>query len=129
MLVRPSGEGIVMVWNRYKTWKRYGRLERELPAELEEVVRESMAERPRRWLMPRRDGEPHTNRSFAAHVAYVLERLFDRPATLDTLRHSFVNNARMYELTPRKMEEMARDLRHSVSMMSRYRLNFENLLS
>jgi flavin-binding protein dodecin len=122
LLVRPSG--MVMVWNRYKTSKQYGRIERELPPELEAIVRASLASRPRLWLVHTREGKPHTNRSFAAHVAYVLERLFDRPATLDTVRHSFINAARIFEMTPRQMEEMARSMRHSVSMMSRYRLNF-----
>ena len=136
-LILPGGKGqengngkgqgqALVVWNRYKTWKVYGRVERELPAELEAVVRASLAARPRRWLVEAKDGGPHTNRSFAARAAYVLGRLFGRPATLDTLRHSYVNGAKLFEMTPRQMEAMAKDMRHSPSMLSRYRLRFED---
>lgn len=121
---------IEVVWNRYKTAKTYGRQVRELPEELVEVILASLKRREAEektepiWLLTKRNGQPHTNHSFAVHVSFLLQKLFGRPATLDTIRHSFVNHARIWELTPKQMDALALDLRHSVAMMSRYRLNF-----
>ena len=115
-------------WNRYKTSRTYGRQMRALPEELVKLIEETIRAREKKWewLICKKNGEPHTNHGFAVHVSYLLNKLFDRPATLDTLRHSFVNHSKIWELTPKQMEALALDLRHSVSMMSRYRLNFEN---
>lgn len=122
---------VQVVWNRYKTAKTYGRQVRELPEELVEVILASLKRKDRDktnegpiWLLTKRDGKPHSNHSFAVHVSFLLQKLFGRPATLDTIRHSFVNHARIWELTPKQMDALALDLRHSVAMMSRYRLNF-----
>ena len=117
-------------WNRYKTAKTYGRQVRGLPAELAKIVEETIKAREKsgkktEWLICKKNGEPHNNHGFAVHVSYALNKLFDRPATLDTLRHSFVNHSKIWELTPKQMEALALDLRHSVSMMSRYRLKFD----
>ena len=83
-------------WNRYKTAKSYGRQVRTLPPELVKIIEETMQARIKagkrtEWLVCKKNGDPHNNHGFAVHVSYTLQKLFDRPATLDTLRHSFVN--------------------------------------
>ena len=119
-------------WNRYKTAKSYGRQVRSLPVELAKIIEEtlkartSLSKSDEEWLVRKKNGEPHNNHGFAVHVSYTLQKLFDRPATLDTLRHSFVNHSKIWELTPKQMDALALDLRHSVAMMSRYRLKFED---
>jgi hypothetical protein len=122
-------------WNRYKTARSYGRQVRSLPLELTKIIEETLKARSsstkekkgeEEWLVRKKNGEPHNNHGFAVHVSYTLQKLFDRPATLDTLRHSFVNHSKIWELTPKQMDALALDLRHSVAMMSRYRLKFEN---
>ncbi len=121
-----SKAGIKLSMSVYKTAAANGRYVRDLPAELADIVRASLAARPRPWLVCKHNGEPYSQHSYAVRVARILLQLLGKPATIDTLRHSFIIHSRIWELTPRKMEELAKDLRHNVSTMSRYRLNFDD---
>ena len=120
-----SKSGIRLSMSVYKTASSNGRYVRDLPDELAAIVRASLAARPRSWLVCKHNGDPYSPHSYSVRVARILLQLLGKPATIDTLRHSFIIHSRIWELTPRQMEELAKDLRHSVSSMSRYRINFD----
>ena len=112
--------------NHYKTARSSGRYVRDMPPELARIVRSSLEQRPRAWLVCKHNGEPYSRHSYSVRIARILLQLLGKPATIDTLRHSFIIHSRIWELTPGQMEELAKDLRHSVSTMSRYRINFDS---
>ena len=120
-----STSGVRLSMSVYKTAAANGRFVRDLPAELAAIVRASLVDRPRSWLVCKHNGDPYSPHSYGVRVARILMQLLGKPATIDTLRHSFIIHARIWELTPRQMEDLAKDLRHSVSTMSRYRINFD----
>ena len=125
IVLDSDGPGITLVLTEYKTSRIYGRQERALPAALQDVIRASLAAKPRKWLICKHNGEPYSRNSYGKHVSNILEKLFDRPATVDTLRHSYVNYQLTLDLTPRQMDELAKEMLHGPSMFVRYRLRFK----
>lgn len=122
---RGARPEIVVAFNRYKTSSTYKEHVREMPPELVDILIRSLDRQPRSYVITKRDGRtPMTNKEYAAHVHAILKGVFKRDATIDTLRHSFVNAADIGNLTPREMSTLASDMRHSVATLSRYRLRF-----
>lgn len=116
---------IKLVYNEFKSKsRRLQKYEKILPGNLEAVVRKSLEMKPRDFLVVSpRTGLPYaTGEAFAKYFDRVLERVFKKKVTINTLRHSFINSLDLNKLTPLEKEIIARDMMHSKDMMDKYRL-------
>jgi hypothetical protein len=117
--------GMKLVYNEFKSKsKNLQKYEKVLPENLEEVVRQSLLEHPRQFLIVSpRTSKPYAKAaSFAKYFDRMLEKIFNKRVTINTLRHSFVNSLDMNKLTPKEKELIAKDLMHSKDTMDKYRL-------
>lgn len=114
---------VTLTLGEYKTVSTYGTLTRTLPTELAAVIRKSLKMRPRQFLFTTtRSGEAFADgQAFAAYAAKLLNGIFDKPTTINTLRHSFINSLDLNKLTVRQENEIARGLMHSFETLRRYR--------
>jgi integrase len=114
--------------NIYKTAKRYGSYEKELPRALQDIIRLSLNKNPRKYLFPKRH-EPtecmqkDTYRKFMNNV---FRSLFNKPVTVNILRHSFITSIDYNKSTPRELMQYAKDMRHSIPQQMLYR-RFEDV--
>lgn len=125
MIITTRGK-CTLVLNEYKTVGAYGTHKQVLPAELAAIVRESLRNQPRQWLFltpmgraPFRDGD-----AFSEYVRSVLSRLFDRPASINTIRHAYANSLNINKLTTEQLEKAAHGMMHSVTTLLNYRKQF-----
>ena len=111
-----------LVLQTYKTSKRYGRFERDIPDQLVSIIRSSLERRPRRWLFVDDYGEPYKNRnSYTRFANRVFERIFNKRFTISLLRHSFVSNLNFNEATPTELFKHSKNMMHSIGMQQMYR--------
>ncbi len=118
-------DGIKLVYNEFKSKsRRLQKYEKTLPSELEEVICKSLTNHPRDFLIiSPRTNEPYYNTgSFTRYFDRLLEKIFNKKVTINTLRHSFVNSLDLNKLTPLEKEIISRDLMHSKETMDKYRL-------
>ena len=122
IVLEKDGRSITVVRCKYKTSRTKGRYERSIPDKLCDIIRKSLDARPRHWLVCKNRGEPYVRNSYGKHVTIMLNKLFGRPATVDTLRHSYVNHFFEGDPTPRQIRQLAEDMQSSESIIIRYRL-------
>ena len=67
-------------------------------------------------------GREMTNRQFSKFANRRLKHLFNKPVTLTTLRHVYINNLDMNKLSTRQRDDIAKAMNHSLYMQDRYRL-------
>lgn len=123
-LVWKDGK-MTLVYNEFKSKGRsIPKYEKELPAELVEVIKNSLDKKPRDYLIVSpRTGGPYLNvNSYTKYVHDMWSRVFGKKVTFNTLRHSFVNTLDFNGLTPGERDAIARDLMHSERTMQRYKL-------
>lgn len=120
-----KANGMTLVYNEFKSKsKRLQKYENELPPQLQKVIRRSLQLNPREYLIVSpRSGEPYHNaHSFTSYFDRMLNRIFGKKVTINTLRHSYINSLDMNKITPLEKEQMAKNLMHSVSTFEKYRL-------
>ncbi len=113
-----------LIYNEFKSrGKKIQRYEKELPENLKLVIKNSLENNPRDYLIVSpRTGEPYENAaSYTKYFDRMLYKIFNKAVTINTLRHSFVN-ALPYTLTPGERDAIARELMHDERTMQRYRL-------
>ena len=90
------------------------------------VIAASLRKKPRQWLFvqPLVAGHPpYDAKAFSRWVCRTLKRLFNRPLTLQILRHVAVTALDFSKLTEKERADIARDgFFHSPSMQMAYRL-------
>ncbi|DBA83636.1 TPA: hypothetical protein ACH3X1_006195 [Trebouxia sp. C0004] len=79
------------------------------------------AEPARRWLFTTNSGSPYTAKNFSKWCCAVLHKLFARPLTLTSLRHSYLNSMDWNKLTIAARENLASDMCHSTETQDTYR--------
>jgi integrase len=115
---------IIMVLNDYKTAKTYSTYQRELPDDLSAIIRESLRQRPRKYLFTQEDGStPYLKRnSFSKFSNKILEKLFGKKFTVGLLRHSFISEGIDFAKSlPGELFDAAKHMRHSISQQQLYR--------
>lgn len=128
----PSGENYVvlsptpgaskLVLHSYKTSKRYGVFQRDLPAQLVNIIETSLQKCPREYLFVDDKGQPYVKRnSFTRYANRTFERLFGKKFTISLVRHSFVSNLDFNEETPAKLFQHSKNMLHSIGMQQMYR--------
>lgn len=130
LLIDHSTESITgfptmtLIYNEFKTRsKRLQKYENELPLDLTSVVADSLKRKPRDFLIvsPKTGRPYHNPHSFTVYVDRMLFRIFNKPVTINTLRHSFINSINLNLLTPMDKKILSDKLMHSTSMFERYR--------
>ena len=114
--------------NDYKTSKTYSTYERELPADLTLVIRESLRQRPRKYLFTQDDGTPYLKRnSFSKYSNRTLEKLFGKKFTVGLLRHSYISEGIDFTKSlPGELFDAAKHMRHSIAQQQLYRRKVES---
>lgn len=122
LVLMPSG--MRLVYNEFKTRSKKMQVYDEiLPYELVKVIKESLKRQPRDFLVVSKTGEPyHKPNSFTQHVKRVLQKVFNKNMSINTLRHSFVNSVDMNKITPMEKLRYSKLMMHSPAMFDRYRL-------
>jgi integrase len=111
-----------LVLQTYKTSKRYGKFEREIPDQLVGIIYTSLRQEPREWLFVDDQGEPYRNRnSYNRFANRIFERIFQKRFTISLLRHSFVSNLNFNEATPGELFKHSKNMMHSIGMQQMYR--------
>lgn len=107
----------------HKTAKHHGPIERTLPHDLALVLLASLAARPRTHLFesaPHAHADAHTlsqpfasERAFQQWASRTFLKLFEKPVTVNSLRHAFVNALDLAKMSTRKLENVARAMGHT----------------
>lgn len=113
----------IMVLNDYKTAKTYSTYQRELPPALTAVIRESLRQRPRKFLFTQDDGSPYLKRnSFSKYSNRTLERLFGKKFTVGLMRHSYISEGIDFTHSlPGQLFDAAKHMHHSIAQQQLYR--------
>jgi hypothetical protein len=122
-LVLTTGK---LVLNDYKTSKKYGRFERQLPPELMNVIEASLRQHPRTHLFVNTRGEPYLKQnSFTWFSNSTLEKIFGKKFTVSLMRHSFISNLDFNAEVPAALFEKAKNMTHSLAQQQMYRRKVE----
>lgn len=123
-LVLHDGTASYLVFNRYKTAKRYKRVTSELTPETTRAITESLRRHRREYLFVNRYGLPFVdNHSYGLFVQNMFRALFGRAAGTSLLRHVYITESGMWrdEVDPKERKEIHRRMMHSGEMASEYR--------
>lgn len=109
----------------YKTSKTYGNHEIELPNELFEDLQASLKEKEREWLFVDSKGNPQSRNTYCSWTLRIFKELFNKPLTVSIIRHSFINQLNMSDLSVKEKKEIAQKMGHSIQTQDIYRLIFK----
>ena len=119
MLGRHQAE---LVLNEYKTARKYGTFQRNLPEKLVRVIEHSLTDYPRKHLFVDYDGNPYVKQnSFTQFSNRTLLRIFGVRITVSLLRHSYISNIDFNEELPSALFQKAKNMGHSIGMQQQYR--------
>lgn len=117
-----------LVLNSYKTAKKYGTYERQLPSQLLSVIRASLLAHPRPYLFVDESGQPYRKaNSFTQFSNRTLKRLFDKNFTVSLMRHSHISAIDFNNSTPGDLFAKSRNMAHSIGMQQLYRRRVDPL--
>ena len=121
IVMQPSGSG-QLVLNAYKTSKKYGRFEREIPDALLNVIRASLSSQPRAYLFVDEQGKPYViKNSYIRYANRIFAKIFGKNLTIRLLRHAFISNLDFNTSTPATLIEHSKMMLHSIGMQQMYR--------
>lgn len=114
-----------LVFNRYKTAKRYGRVTSDIPPETARTIKGSLQHFPRQYLFVNRKGNRFAdNRAYGLFVKSTFRCNFGgRAAGSSLLRHVYLTESDIWsdQLHPKERKEIHRRMMHSGEMASEYR--------
>lgn len=118
LVLCPSGSFIGL--QEYKTVKDYGHKKIDLPSELVEEIRASLKDTPRKHLFVGRDNQPFKlANSYGKWVSRTLQKIFDKPMTINTIRHMFVSE-NVADKCVKERKKIASDMCHSLQTQMIY---------
>lgn len=123
--IKSTGE-MQMRIGEHKTSTTYGAIETDLPKELAEIIRESLKADPRDWLFTDKGGQPLTANAFVKLVARRFAKIYDKPLTINILRHSYVNSLDLNSLSIAERQKIARQMGHDWIRQEQYKLIMED---
>jgi hypothetical protein len=123
-----SSNGAKLVVSEYKTAKHYNEIVIEpVPGDLVSEIQKSLEKCPRTWLFCascKLDTPFKSNRTFSKWARTSFSRLFDRPLTLQLIRHSYINSLDFNKLSISEKREIAASMGHDIATQDKYRLLF-----
>ena len=123
LIVPPRSDApCVLLLREHKTSSSHGMLRRVLCAALTSVIRASLRRQPREMLFVAPRGAPFTSEAvFTSWANRALARIFGRPTTANTLRHSYVTALHDAGVSAGAIVETAARMGHDVSTAVAYR--------
>lgn len=123
VLPKSPKSPVTLTMTSYKTEKRYKDVSQELPDSLLRDIRASLVlvPRDRLFISPSHLRPYRSPNAFAKWANSTLLRLFGRPLTLTIMRHSYVSNLKLDEMTGQEKADIARFMGHSVATQGAYR--------
>ena len=123
LIVPPQSDALcVLLLREHKTSKSHGTLRRVLCAALSGAIRASLRQQPRAMLFITPNGVPFTSEAaFTAWANRTMGRVFGRPATANTLRHSYVTALHDAGVSAAAIMETAARMGHDVATAVAYR--------
>lgn len=118
-------KGAKLVISEYKTSKSLGTIILDLPMDLVREIRNSLNMFPRKFLFTDTYGKPFTDNGFAKFVATRFKEIFNKPLTINILRHSYISSLDFNNMSIKEKAEIGRVMGHSVLQQDRYRLIFD----
>ena len=117
-----SEENPRLVLNDYKTKKKYGTIQIPIPPPLYELIGECKTSGicKNDYLFTNSLGGPYNRNQYSGYAVRKLERIFGKPVTLTTLRHSYTSSLD-YNRPIRELNEIAHSMGHSVGVQHMYR--------
>lgn len=116
-----SGQS-TMTFYDYKTNKAYGVFNRKVPDDLVRIWSANLNASPRNYLFVDRHGYPYLRREqFVKLVNATLLRIFKKNLTIRLLRHSFISCIDYNNTTTKELNEISKNMQHSVEQQLLYR--------
>ena len=119
---------MVLVFNEFKTatqlqQKKRDSYVKELPKELVKVIKASLKDNPRSFLItsPRNNEPYHLANSYTQYFDRKLTKIFGKRTSINMLRHSSALNHQLDDMTPLEKKIIAKDMMHSPEMFEAYR--------
>lgn len=100
-----------------------------IPQKLLNIIKQSLIENNRDYLFVNSKNKPFTNESFSIYSNRLLKKIFNKPITLTDLRHIYINNLDMNELTTKDKMNIADKMNHSLLMQDKYRIKYDDNLN
>lgn len=116
----------VLCVTKYKTSKFFGDLIQELPKELVAEIKASLISYPRNYLFSKKNGLPYDNIQFNAWVNRTLKHIFNKPVTINTIRHSYISSIDMNNISIEDRKDIARRMGHNWIQQEKYKLIFDS---
>lgn len=119
LVLCPSGSYLGL--QEYKTSKHYGHKKLDLPDSLVEEIESSLKDTPRKHLFVGRHNEPFKiANSYGKWVSRTLQKIFDKPMTVNILRHMYVSE-NIENKCVKERKEIASAMCHSLTSQMIYR--------
>ena len=110
----------------YKTSKTYGNYEIELPEPLLKDLKLSLKNKDREWLFVDSNNKAQTRNTYCSWTLRVFKKLFNKPLSVSLIRHSYINELNMNDLSIKEKKEIAEQMHHNVQTQDLYRLIFKD---
>lgn len=115
----------ILVLTKFKTSKFYSKIEKPLPEPLVADLEKSLMKEPRKWLFVGKNGEPYMkNNTFTKWTTGRFLKLFGRPLSITTIRHSYISSLDFNSLSENEKRHIAQQMMHSVATQGKYRFIF-----
>jgi hypothetical protein len=110
----------------YKTSKTYGDHEIELPKPLYEDLLLSLKKNDREWLFVDSNGTKQSRNTYCSWTLRVFKKIFNKPLSVSLIRHSFINQLNMTDLSIKEKKDIAQQMGHNIQTQDIYRLIFND---
>ena len=114
-----------LILTEYKTSETYGAMELDLPVKLAKIINSYLAEnKSKKYLFSPKgslDKPFKSPESFGKYTRDTFKDIFQKPVTIDILRHSYITWLKRNELTKEKKAKIAKQMCHSVDTQDAYR--------
>jgi len=105
-----------LIFNSYKTAKTYGKQEIEIPLVLQKILKKWISINPTEYLL----FDSHENQLSNIKLTQRLNKLFDKKASVNQLRHTYLSNK--YQSTIEQNKKMNEDFKNMGSSMAQQKV-------
>jgi hypothetical protein len=105
-----------LIFNSYKTAKTYGKQELEIPIQLQKILKKWISINPTEYLL----FDSHEHQLSNIKLTQRLNKLFDKKASVNQLRHTYLSNK--YQSTIEQNKKMNEDFKNMGSSMAQQKV-------
>lgn len=122
ILLGAKPENSFLIIRDFKTAAKYKEIKHQIPLQLFNEIHASLKNKPRSYLftMQTDTSRPYDRGSFSKWANKVLQKLFEVPMTLTSLRHLYVSTLDFNKTRASELEKIGNSMGHSISMQKGY---------